>query len=97
MNHTLSKLSNKQYINLRGDRTFRFASEELVLLTVGALTKHCSVSDPVYAFRALCYACPNLPAFSLTARGLTCMGVVYEAPEGASNFGATEAFTRPEN
>ncbi|CAE7545090.1 mak16-a [Symbiodinium natans] len=51
LHETLSRLSNKEYIKLCGDGTFRLATEEWVLLTVGALTKHYSVSDGVYAFR----------------------------------------------
>ena len=51
LHETLSKLSNKEYVKLCGDGTFRLAVDEWVLMTVGVLTKHYSQNGGVYAFR----------------------------------------------
>ena len=49
---TLSRLTDKDCINLCGDVTFRLLSDgDWVLLTVGVLSKHYAPSAIVYAFR----------------------------------------------
>ena len=51
LEETLHSLTNKAYIKLCGDGTFRLTQEDWVFMTVGVLSKHYSESEGVYAFR----------------------------------------------
>lgn len=52
LRETLDSLTNKVYVKLCGDGTFRLTEGEWVFMTVGALSKHYAASDGVYyAFR----------------------------------------------
>ncbi|CAK9108613.1 unnamed protein product, partial [Durusdinium trenchii] len=50
---TLRSLTNKTYIKLCGDGTFRLTEDDWVLMTVGVLSKHYAASEGVYAFRTV--------------------------------------------
>ena len=49
--HVLEQVTNKDYIKLCGDGTFRLVRGEWVLLTLGVLSKHYARASSVYAFR----------------------------------------------
>ena len=51
LEETLHSLTNRVYIKLCGDGTFRLTEEDWVLMTVGVLSKHYSESEGVEAFR----------------------------------------------
>lgn len=51
LEETLHSLTNKAYIKLCGDGTFRLTQEDWVFKSVGVLSKHYSESEGVYAFR----------------------------------------------
>ena len=51
MKETVARLANKEYIKLCREGTFRLTNGDWILLTVGTLTKHDSLSDGVFAFR----------------------------------------------
>ncbi|CAE7256166.1 unnamed protein product [Symbiodinium microadriaticum] len=49
---TLTRLTNKHYVKLCGDGTFRLTESDWVLLSVGAISKHYAASSSVFAFRS---------------------------------------------
>ena len=50
LTETLNSLTNKCYIKLCGDGTFRLTDGDWVLMTVGVLSKHYARSEGIYAF-----------------------------------------------
>ena len=55
LEETLHSLTNRVYIKLCGDGTFRLTEEDWVLMTIGVWSKHYSESEGVEAFRTAFY------------------------------------------